>query len=143
MQRWEKMKFNIGQTAEFSRTVTETDIVLFAGLTGDYNPIHVDREYAKQTFFKERISHGILTASYLSRLLGMHLPGPGSVYVSQTLHFTKPVYIGDTITTHGEVIELDESKRLITVKTTCINQHGEVVLDGEGVMKLSKEMIKQ
>ncbi|MFS0674465.1 MaoC family dehydratase [Ornithinibacillus sp. 179-J 7C1 HS] len=137
------MKYKIGQKAEFTRTVTETDIVLFAGLSGDYNPIHVDKEYAKQTFFRERISHGILTASFLSRLLGMHLPGPGSVYVSQTLNFTKPVYIGDTITTRGEVIKLDEDRRLITVQTTCMNQNGEIVLDGEGVMKLSKEMIKR
>lgn len=137
------MKYKIGQKAEFTRTVTETDIVLFAGLSGDYNPIHVDKEYAKQTFFRERISHGILTASFLSRLLGMHLPGPGSVYVAQTLNFTKPVYIGDTITTRGEVIKLDKDRRLITVQTTCMNQNGEIVLDGEGVMKLSKEMIKR
>jgi 3-hydroxybutyryl-CoA dehydratase len=137
------MNFTIGQKTQFSRTVTETDIILFAGLSGDYNPIHVDKEYASNTFFRERISHGLLTASFFSRLLGMHLPGPGSVYVSQTLFFTKPVYIGDTITACGEVLALDEGKRLITVKTTCINQNGEIVLDGEGVMKLPKKEHKE
>ncbi|MGJ9458399.1 MaoC family dehydratase [Oceanobacillus sp. CF4.6] len=132
------MNFAIGDSASFSRTVTETDFVMFAGLSGDYNPIHVDKEYAKNTFFRERISHGLLTASFLSRLLGMHIPGPGSIYVSQTLHFTKPVYIGDTITARAEVMELDEDNRLITLKTTCKNQTGSIVLDGEGVMKLPK-----
>lgn len=133
------MDFEIGQTASFSRTITETDFMMYAGLSGDYNPIHVDKEYAKKTFFKERISHGLLTASFLSRLLGMHLPGPGSVYVSQTLHFEKPVYIGDTITAKAEVIDLENSKRLLTLATTCENQHGDIVLQGEGLMKLPKK----
>ncbi|MFD2046701.1 MaoC family dehydratase [Ornithinibacillus salinisoli] len=133
------MEFTIGQTAHFSRTITETDFVSFAGLSGDYNPIHVDTEYAKRTFFRERISHGLLTASLLSRLLGMHLPGPGSVYVSQTMYFTKPVFIGDTITARAEVLEVHEKNRLITLQTTCTNQDGKVVLDGEGVMKLPKK----
>ncbi|MFC4023300.1 MaoC family dehydratase [Oceanobacillus longus] len=133
------MNFAIGDSASFSRTVTETDFVIFAGLSGDYNPIHVDKEYAKNTFFRERISHGLLTASFLSRLLGMHIPGPGSIYVSQTLQFTKPVYIGDTITARAEVTRLDEDNRLITLKTTCKNQNGSIVLDGEGVMKLPKK----
>lgn len=133
------MDFQIGQTASISRTMTETDLVQYAGLSGDYNPIHVDKEYAGNTFFKERISHGLLTASLLSRLLGMHLPGPGSVYISQTLHFEKPVYIGDTITAKAEVVKMDESNRVITLATTCENQYGEVVLRGEGVMKLPKK----
>ncbi|MUK88466.1 enoyl-CoA hydratase [Ornithinibacillus sp. L9] len=133
------MQFTIGQSAHFSRTITETDFVMFAGLSGDYNPIHVDKEYATQTFFGERISHGLLTASFLSRLLGMLLPGPGSVYISQTLHFTKPVFIGDTITAHAEVVQINENNRLITLQTTCAKQHGDIVLDGEGVMKLPKE----
>lgn len=134
-----QIEFTIGQSASFSRTVTETDFTLFAGLSGDYNPIHVDKEYAKQTFFGERISHGLLTASFLSRLLGMHMPGPGSIYVSQTLNFIKPVYIGDTITAQAEVIKIDKAKRLLTLKTTCVNQAGSIVLDGEGVMKLPKK----
>ncbi|MFD1445150.1 MULTISPECIES: MaoC family dehydratase [Oceanobacillus] len=133
------MDFAVGDAAAFSRTITETDFTIFAGLSGDYNPIHVDKEYARETFFGERISHGLLTASFLSRLLGMHLPGPGSVYVSQTLTFKKPVYIGDTITARAEVIKVEDEKRLLTLATTCLNQHGEIVLDGEGVMKLPKK----
>ncbi|MGP4108070.1 MaoC family dehydratase [Virgibacillus sp. L01] len=133
------MNFEIGQTAQFSRTVTETDFIMFAGLSGDYNPIHTDQEYAENTFFGGRISHGLLTASMLSRLLGMHLPGPGSIYVSQSLTFTKPVYIGDTITAYAEVVKIDEDSRLLTVQTTCRNQSGSTVLDGEGVMKLPKK----
>ncbi|VEF48137.1 maoC family protein [Bacillus freudenreichii] len=133
------MDFGVGQKAQFSRTITESDLVQFAGLSGDFNPIHVDRQYAEGTFFGERISHGLLTASFLSRLLGMQLPGPGSVYVSQTLKFTKPVYIGDTITAKAEIIEVNNNRRLVTLRTTCLNQHGSVVLDGEGIMKLPKE----
>ncbi len=133
------MNFKIGQSAQFSRTVTETDFIMFAGLSGDYNPIHTDQEYAENTFFGGRISHGLLTASMLSRLLGMHLPGPGSIYVSQTLTFTKPVYIGDTITAYAEVININEDSRLLTLQTTCKNKGGSTVLDGEGVMKLPKK----
>ncbi|MFB4168618.1 MaoC family dehydratase [Virgibacillus sp. JSM 102003] len=133
------MNFEIGQSAHFSRTVTETDFIMFAGLSGDYNPIHTDQEYAENTFFGGRISHGLLTASMLSRLLGMHLPGPGSIYVSQSLNFTKPVYIGDTITAYAEVVKIDEDSRLLTLQTTCRNQSGSTVLDGEGVMKLPKK----
>lgn len=136
------MGFEIGEVASFSRTITETDFIIFAGLSGDFNPIHMDAEYAKGTFFGERISHGLLTASLLSRLLGMHLPGPGSVYVSQTISFSKPVYIGDTITAKAEVIEFNKAKRLLTLKTTCVNQEEIVVLDGEGVMKLPKKELQ-
>ena len=81
------MNFFVGQTAAFSRTVTETDIVMFAGLSGDYNPVHVDQEYAVETRFGLRIAHGLLTTSFLSRLLGMELPGKGSVYLEQSLKF--------------------------------------------------------
>lgn len=133
------MNFEIGQSAQFSRTVTETDFIMFAGLSGDYNPIHTDQEYAESTFFGGRISHGLLTASMLSRLLGMHLPGPGSIYVSQSLTFTKPVYISDTITAYAEVVKINENSRLLTLQTTCRNQNGGTVLDGEGVMKLPKK----
>lgn len=130
-----------GQTAEFSRTITETDIQIFAGLSGDFNPVHVDKEYACNTFFQERIAHGLLTASFLSRLLGMHLPGPGSVYVSQTLFFTKPVYIGDTVTAQAEITDTKERERLVMIKTTCVNQKSHAVLKGEAVMKLPKKEV--
>ena len=89
--------YSTGQQASCSKTITETDFVLFAGLSGDFNPIHIDHEYAKQTRFNQRIAHGLLTSSLLSQLLGIHLPGKGSVYMEQTIKFTAPVFIGDTI----------------------------------------------
>ena len=115
-------KFFVGQTASFSRTVTETDIVMFAGLSGDYNPVHMDREYAADTRFGQRIAHGLLTSSFLSRLLGMELPGKESVYLEQTLKFTKPVFIGDTITARAEILEIDYEKRIFRLETICRNR---------------------
>ncbi|MCD8511053.1 MAG: MaoC family dehydratase [Bacillus sp. (in: Bacteria)] len=131
--------FKIGQEASFSRTVTETDVVMFAGLSGDYNPIHVDKEYAKDTRFGQRIAHGILTTTYLSRLLGMELPGPGAIYVDQTLQFKHPVYIGDTITAKAIIKEVDTNRRILTLTTTCTNQEGKVVLAGVGRMMVPEE----
>ncbi|MDN9009515.1 MaoC family dehydratase [Brevibacillus laterosporus] len=133
------MSFKIGQSASFSRTMTETDFVMFAGLSGDYNPIHVDKEYAGDTRFGQRISHGLLTASLLSRLLGMHLPGKGSVYKDQTLQFKAPVFIGDTITATATVKEFNEARRMLTLVTECTNQHGIVVLTGIAIMVVPKE----
>ncbi|USG64209.1 MaoC family dehydratase [Brevibacillus ruminantium] len=131
--------FAIGQKASFSKTITESDIVQFAGLSGDFNPIHIDREYAKETRFGQRIAHGLLTTSLLSGLLGMHLPGKGSVYLSQTLRFVKPVLIGDTITAHAEVLSFSEEKRVLTLKTDCFNQNGVLVLEGEAAMLVPRE----
>lgn len=134
-------KFYVGQTASFSRTVTETDVVMFAGLSGDYNPVHVDREYASDTRFGQRIAHGLLTASFLSRLLGMELPGKESVYLEQTLKFMKPVFIGDTITATAEILEIDQKRSIFTLSTICRNQDGTIVLSGEGkIMMPRKEM---
>lgn len=124
----------IGDTASCSKTFTETDVILYAGLSGDFNPIHVDKEYATKTRFKQRIAHGLLTSSLLSQLLGMHLPGKGSVYMNQTLRFTKPVFIDDTITATGTVKEIDEEKNTVTIKTECHNQHGDLVLTGTAMM---------
>lgn len=132
-------KFYVGQTASFSRTVTETDIVMFAGMSGDYNPVHMDREYAADTRFGQRIAHGLLTASFLSRLLGMELPGKESVYLEQTLKFTKPVFIGDTITATAEILQIDEKRNIFTLLTICTNQDGDTVLSGEGKMMMPKE----
>lgn len=131
--------FTKGQSASFSRTITETDFVMFAGISGDYNPVHVDQEYAKDTRFGKRISHGLLTASLLSRLLGMHLPGVGSIYKSQTMQFKAPVFIGDTITATATVEEFNEERGKVTLLTECTNQHGEVVLTGTAVMLVPKE----
>ncbi|MCG7346258.1 MaoC family dehydratase [Sporosarcina sp. ACRSL] len=132
-------KFYVGQTASISRTVTETDIVMYAGLSGDYNPVHVDREYAAGTRFGQRIAHGLLTASFLSRLFGMELPGPESVYLEQTLKFTKPVFIGDTITATAEILDIDQKRNIITLSTICRNQNGETVLSGEGKMMMPRK----
>ncbi|MFW9804758.1 MAG: MaoC family dehydratase [Candidatus Thorarchaeota archaeon] len=128
----------MGQTAEVVHTVTEEDIQAFGELSGDYNPLHFDEEWAKGTMFRSRIAHGILTAAYVSTAIGMHLPGPGTIYMSQSMRFLGPVRIGDTITALVEVINLNDEKERVTLKTTCTNQDGKVVLDGEALVTLMK-----
>ena len=123
----------LGKTAHFSKTLSETDLYLYAGITGDLNPVHVDEEYAKKTKFKRRIAHGLLTASYICMPLGMYLPGPGTIQISQFLEFLKPVYIGDTITVNLEVTEILEKGR-IKIRTLLKNQDGEIVLDGFAIV---------
>ncbi len=125
----------IGARAEYVRTVTEADIVRFAEVSGDHNPVHLDEEYAAGTQFGGRIAHGSLSASFISAVLGNELPGPGAIYLSQTLKFLAPVRIGNTITASVEVIALREEKRIVILRTDCTNQHGVVVLTGEAVMK--------
>lgn len=127
-------EINIGDVAEFSKTVTETDIILYAGITGDFNPVHIDKEYAEKTMFKSRIAHGMLSAGFISTLLGMHLPGPGTIYMKQELNFLAPVRIGDTLTARAEVMEIVESKKRVVLRTTCTNQNGTLVLDGQAVV---------
>lgn len=129
---------SIGQTASLTKTVTEADISLFAGATGDFNPLHIDEEFAKRTRFGERIAHGFLTAGLISAVLGTRLPGPGSIYLSQSLNFHKPVRIGDTITATVEVSAYNEEKRIVTLETNCYNQDGVVVLSGEAVVLLEE-----
>ena len=131
--------YTVGQQAECSKTITETDVVMFAGLSGDFNPIHIDSEYAKQTRFNERIAHGLLTSSILSQLLGVHLPGKGSVYMEQTIQFKAPVFIGDTITAKATVQEFIEEKRILKLLTECQNQKEEIVLTGTAVMMVPRE----
>jgi 3-hydroxybutyryl-CoA dehydratase len=121
----------IGERASFSKTITESDVYLFAGVTGDVNPAHLNEEYAKQTIFKSRIAHGILTAGLISAVIGVQLPGPGTIYASQTLNFLAPVHIGDTITATVEIIEVFSEKNRVTLKTYCINQDGIIVTTGE------------
>ncbi|MGZ8447849.1 MAG: MaoC family dehydratase [Candidatus Deferrimicrobiaceae bacterium] len=125
--------FKVGDTAELSKTVTEEDIVLFAKVTGDYNPVHVSEEFAKKTRFGGRIAHGMLSAGLISAVIGMKLPGPGCLYLSQTLNFRGPVKIGDEITARVEVAEVISEKRL-RLKTECLNQRSETVLDGEAII---------
>jgi 3-hydroxybutyryl-CoA dehydratase len=124
----------VGQWAEHAKTVTDADVVLFAGVTGDFNPVHVDAEAAARSMFGGRIAHGMLSAGLISAAIAMRLPGPGSIYLSQTLRFTKPVRIGDTVTARVEVLEVLAAKRRVRLATTCRNQHGEVVLDGEATV---------
>ncbi len=128
----------IGQFAEVVHTVTEEDIKTFGDLSGDYNPLHFDEVWAKTTIFKGRIAHGILTAAFISTAIGMKLPGPGTIYLGQSMKFLRPVRIGDTITARVEIIELSDEKERVTLKTTCTNQDDKAVLDGEAMIALMK-----
>ncbi|HZG43687.1 MAG TPA: MaoC family dehydratase [Longimicrobium sp.] len=123
----------VGQTAEFRKTVTETDVVLFAGITGDLNPAHVDEVAASASRFGGRIAHGMLSASFISTVLGTRLPGPGTIYLEQSLRFTAPVRIGDTVTARVKVAEL-LPKRRARLTTTVLNQKGEPVVEGEALV---------
>ena len=125
--------YTVGQSAEMTKIITEEDVFLFAGITGDRNPVHISKEFAAKTRFGERIAHGMLTAGLLSAVIGMKLPGPGCLYVSQTLNFLAPVKIGDEITARAEIVEVISEKRL-KLLTQCINQRKEVVLEGEAII---------
>ena len=135
-------ELKIGDTAEFAKTVSESDIYLYAGITGDLNPAHINEDYAKNTFFKTRIAHGMLSAGFISTVIGTKLPGTGSIYVKQDLRFLAPVRIGDTITARVEVVEIIAEKKRVRLKTTCINQEGIQVLDGEAVVSPPKPLKK-
>jgi 3-hydroxybutyryl-CoA dehydratase len=109
----------VGMTASYSRTVTDADVVLFAGISGDINPVHMNSEYANSTMFKGRIAHGMLTASFISTVLGTKLPGAGCIYVSQNLKFRAPVRIGDTVRTRVTITSIDRDKGRVAFETTC------------------------
>ncbi len=123
----------VGQTALYARTLTETDIVLFAGISGDNNPVHINEEFASNTMFSGRIAHGMLSAAFISTVLGMKLPGPGAIYVSQTLRFKAPVRAGDTLNVRATVTDLVPDKRRATL-STVITVGNRVVLEGEAVV---------
>lgn len=120
----------VGMSAMFGKTVTEADIVAYAGISGDTNPIHLHDGFARTTRFGQRIAHGMLSGGFISAVIGTKLPGPGSVYISQTMNFMVPVLIGDTITAVATVTEIDERRRRVTLKTQCLNGD-KVVIDGE------------
>ncbi|HRE48726.1 MAG TPA: MaoC family dehydratase [Aggregatilineales bacterium] len=124
----------VGMTASRTTPITDEAVRAFAALSGDTNPVHLDESYAATTRFGRRIAHGMFTASLLSAVLGCDLPGVGTVYLSQTLTFKAPVYIGQTITASVEVTAYREDKRITTLKTLCTNQDGIVVLEGEAVV---------
>ena len=131
-------ELKVGESAEFSKTISESDVYLYAGVTGDLNPAHINEEYAKHTFFKTRIAHGMLSAGLISTVLGNELPGPGSVYIRQELNFLAPVHMGDTVTARAEVIEILSEENRVKLKTSCVNQNGVTVLDGEAVVSPPK-----
>lgn len=123
----------VGQKESFAKTVTDADITLYAGVSGDTNPVHLDDEFAAETMFKGRIAHGMLSAAFISAVLGARMPGPGAIYLSQTLKFRAPVRPGDTVTAECEVTAIDLEKRRVTLKTTCYVK-GKPVIDGEAVV---------
>jgi len=127
-------QLNIGDRASISRQITELDVIRFAEITGDKNPVHLDKFFAEHTIFGERIAHGMLTASLISAVLGIKLPGPGNIYVSQSLKFKAPVKFGDVIEVEVEVVEKIPERNRVHLKTTCRNQDGTVVLEGEAIV---------
>lgn len=126
-------EIKVGQQAVFAKTVSEADIVAYAGVTGDMNPVHINEEFAATTMFKTRIAHGMLSAGFISAVLGTKLPGPGCIYLSQTLKFMAPVKIGDTVTARATVTEIVAEKKRVVLKTECLVA-GKVVLDGEATV---------
>ena len=131
-------EIKVGDWAEFTKTLSESDVYLYAGVTGDHNPAHTNEEYAKKTFFKTRIAHGMLSAGLVSTVLGNELPGHGTIYIRQELNFLAPVKIGDTLTARVEVIDVMPEKNRLRLKTTCTNQEGVEVLDGEAIVSPPK-----
>ncbi|WP_270937595.1 MaoC family dehydratase [Falsiroseomonas oryzae] len=123
----------VGQKASFGKTITEADIVLFAAVTGDTNPMHLNEEYAKQSFFGERIAHGMLAAGLITKVMGTQLPGPGTIYLSQSLRFRRPVRIGDTVTATVEITALNAEKHRVSLRTVCAVR-GEAVLEGDALV---------
>lgn len=127
-------QLQVGQQADFTKTVSEGDVYLYAGLTGDLNPAHINEPYAKGTRFGGRIAHGMLSAGFISAVIGMQLPGPGSIYMGQNLKFVAPVRIGDTVTATVTVREIDSAKNRVTLDTVCTNQEGTVLITGEALV---------
>ena len=127
-------EIEIGAMGSLSKTITEADVRAFAELSGDTNPVHLDENYARQSRFGARIAHGALSVALISAVLGSQLPGEGTVYLSQSIKFVKPVYLNDTITATAEIIALRADKGIVTLKTVCANQRGEVVAEGEAVV---------
>jgi 3-hydroxybutyryl-CoA dehydratase len=129
--------FTEGQTASLTRTVTAEDVERFAEASGDNNPVHLDEAFAAKSRFGKRIAHGMLSAGYISALLGTKFPGQGSIYLSQTLKFSRPVYIGDTIEVRARVTAYRADKKILTLATEAVNQNGETVTSGEAVVLVS------
>lgn len=124
-------RFEEGDSASFSKTITEADVVLYSGVTGDTNPMHLDAEFASKSRFGKRVAHGMLTAGLISTVIGTKLPGTGAIYAGQTLRFLGPVFLGDTITATATVTAYNRERGRLTLATECRNQRGEQVVTGE------------
>ncbi len=132
-------ELKVGDRAEFAKTISESDVYLYAGVTGDMNPAHINQAYAEKTFFKGRIAHGMLLGGFISAVIAMKLPGPGSIYLKQELKFVAPARMGDTITASVEVMEVYPEKNRIALRTTCVNQDGELIVDGQAQISPPKK----
>lgn len=134
-------EITIGQTASYSKTLTEQDIVMFAATSGDTNPVHLDAEFAATTMFKDRIAHGMWTGGLISAAIALNLPGPGTIYLGQSLSFRAPVKLGDTITVTLEVTEKKDDKRMVTLNCIATNQKGKAVVKGEATVMAPSEKL--
>jgi 3-hydroxybutyryl-CoA dehydratase len=128
----------VGNSASLTKTFTESDVITFAEISGDHNPIHVDPKFAASSRFERQLVHGMLTAGMISAVLGMQLPGPGCIYLKQELNFRAPVFFGDTITASVTVTKVREDKPIVTLETVCTNQDGTEVIDGEAILMVPK-----
>lgn len=127
-------ELKLGASASFQKTISEFDVYQFAGITGDLNPAHINDVVAKQSMFKDRVVHGILLGGLISAVLGMQLPGPGTIYLGQTLKFKKPVFFGDTIKAIVKVVEIKPDKNIVILDTSCLNQNDELILEGQATV---------
>ena len=129
-------EIKIGMEKKFTIEITESMLENFAKLSGDYNPLHMDKDYAKTTSFKKRVCHGMLLSSFFSRLVGMYLPGQNALYLSQSLKFPKPCFINEKVTITGKIVSKSESTQIITLKTTIVNESGKCLVDGDAKVLL-------
>ena len=128
-----------GQSGSFTKTISECDVYGFAGITGDFNSLHINRVAAEIGVFKQRVAHGMLTASLISTAISTDLPGPGAIYLSQSLRFMKPVFIGDTVTATVEITELVPEKHRVRLRTSCTNERGETLAEGESFVQTATD----
>ncbi len=133
---------SVGQSASYAKTITEADVILFAGISGDDNPVHINAEYAAETMFKDRIVHGMFSAALISAVLGTRMPGPGAIYIDQQISFKAPVYIGDTVTVTATVTEINLERRRVTLETTC-RVKGKVVAQGVATNMVDRRPVEE
>jgi|SRR3989344_6185100 len=129
-------ELEVGMKGSLTKTITQDDLDKFISICNDVNPIHVNEEFAKNAKFKNKIAHGILVSSLISTAVGTKMPGPGSVWLDQSLKFLLPVYVGDTITATSEILVKIKDRQQVVVRTTCTNQNNEVVIEGVGLHKI-------